>query len=39
MSAGSYTIIGGLILFLIGIVAVFLTARLAKNRISPARKK
>ena len=39
MSAGIYTIAGGLILFVAGVVAVFFIARLAKKQGLPCKKK
>lgn len=39
MGAGLYTIAGGLILFLVGVVAVFFTARLAEKKSVSCKKK
>jgi hypothetical protein len=39
MSAGIYTIAGGLILFVVGVVAIFFIARLAKKQGLPCKKK
>jgi heme/copper-type cytochrome/quinol oxidase subunit 2 len=39
MGAGIYTITGGLILFVVGMVSIFLMVRIARKQSSPYKKK